>query len=151
MTLYFAYGSNMDLAQMAIRCPSAVTLVNAELLHHRFIVNTQGVGTVIPDPGSTVHGRLWRLTPDDERALDRYEGVAGDLYRKEYADIQLPDGRKDTALIYVATNSVPGKARPGYMEKVIAAAGECGLPQPYIDQLLKPWLRIPPNNPQDAL
>ena len=139
MTLYFAYGSNMDLAQMSDRCERSATIGVATLPSHRFIINTRGVATVVPDPASAVRGLLWRITGDDERALDRYEGVAKGLYRKESMEVIGPDGTKVGALLYVATDSTPGSAKPGYMEKIVAAAEACGLPKAYVDQL-RPWL-----------
>lgn len=62
------------------------------------------------------------------------------LYKKAFVEVSVPSGRKIRALVYVAIDHTPGKARPGYMEKIVSAAEECGLPKTYIDQL-KPWLR----------
>ena len=71
--LYFAYGSNINLEQMAQRCPDAevvgpVVLEDYELL---FRGNRAGCGvaTIEPLPGSQVHGLLWKLTPECERSL----------------------------------------------------------------------------------
>ena len=138
--LYFAYGSNMDLVQMSNRCERAATVSTAQLPSHRFIINSRGVATVVPDRASTVRGLLWRLSEEDQRSLDRHEGVVQGLYRKAFMRVNVSSGRKVRALVYVATDSTPGEARPGYMEKIVSAAEECGLPQTYIDQL-KPWLR----------
>ena len=138
--LYFAYGSNMDLVQMSNRCERAATVSTAQLPSHRFIINSRGVATVVPDRASTVRGLLWRLSEEDQRSLDRHEGVVQGLYRKAFMKVNVSSGRKVRALVYVATDSTPGEARPGYMEKIVSAAEECGLPQTYIDQL-KPWLR----------
>jgi hypothetical protein len=66
--LYFAYGSNMDLAQMSNRCERAATVSAAKLPSHRFIINSRGVATIVPDPSSTVQGLLWRITKADERS-----------------------------------------------------------------------------------
>jgi len=138
--LYFAYGSNMDLVQMSNRCERAATVSTAQLPSHRFIINSRGVATVVPDRASTVRGLLWRISEEDQRSLDRHEGVVQGLYRKAFMRVNVSSGRKVRALVYVATDSTPGEARPGYMEKIVSAAEECGLPQTYIDQL-KPWLR----------
>lgn len=84
--LYFAYGSNINLDQMAQRCPDAqvvgpVTLENYELLF-RGNLRGAGVATIAPREGSTVHGLLWNITPECERSLDYYEGYPH-LYGKE--------------------------------------------------------------------
>lgn len=137
--LYFAYGSNMDLVQMGNRCERAATVSTGKLPFHRFIINSRGVATVVPDRSSTVRGLLWRISKEDERSLDRHEGVTQGIYRKAFMKVDVSTGRKVRALIYVAADSTPGEARPGYMEKIVSAAESCGLPQTYIDQL-KPWL-----------
>ena len=140
IVLYFAYGSNMDLVQMNNRCEGAAVVSKADLPLHRFIINSRGVATVVPDQASTVRGLLWRISKEDERSLDRHEGVVQGIYRKSFMRVNVSSRRKVRALIYVAVDSTPGEARPGYMEKIVSAAQECGLPQTYIDQL-KPWLR----------
>lgn len=77
-TLYFAYGSNMDLNQMAARCPAAQVIgaVRVDSYRLAFCGNTGGTGvaTILPQPGSHVDGLLWRITEDCERSLDHYEG-----------------------------------------------------------------------------
>ena len=138
ITLYFAYGSNMDLLQMADRCPSAVTVSTAELPAHCFIINSRGVATVVPDPASTVQGLIWKITKKDERGLSRHEGVKQRIYKKAFVEVRLPDGTTTRALIYVATDSKPGPARPGYLDKILSAADGCGLSKAYQDQL-KGW------------
>lgn len=139
MALYFAYGSNMDLIQMSDRCERAATVGVARLARYRFIINSHGVATVVPDAGSAVEGLLWRITDEDERSLDRHEGVSQGVYRKAFVELETQDGKRIKALIYIAADSTPGVPRPGYLEKIVSAAEGCGLPRAYIDQL-KPWL-----------
>jgi hypothetical protein len=138
LSLYFAYGSNMDLLQMGDRCPAAVTVGAAELPFYRFIINSRGVATVVPDPQSSVQGLLWNISKEDERALSRHEGVKQGIYKRASVKVLLPDGTTKKAFMYVATDSQPGKARPGYLDKILSGAETCGLPKFYIDQL-KGW------------
>ena len=79
--LYFAYGSNINLEQMALRCPAAqivgpVVLENYELLF-RGNARGNGVATIAPKTGSQVYGLLWRITPACEQSLDFYEAIPG--------------------------------------------------------------------------
>ena len=104
--LYFAYGSNINLEQMAYRCPDAhvvrpVILENYELL---FRGNTRGngVATIAPREGSKVHGLLWRITPACEQSLDFYEGYPR-LYEKEQVTVRDDRGRQLTVMAYVMT------------------------------------------------
>jgi len=71
--------------------------------------------------------------------LDHHEGVTQGLYKKTFLRVTLRSGKKTRALFYVATDSTAGEPRPGYMERIVSAAEECGLPDSYIDQL-RPWL-----------
>ena len=104
--LYFAYGSNINLDQMAQRCPDAqvvgpVTLENYELLFHGNLRGA-GVATIAPREGSTVHGLLWNITPECERSLDYYEGYPH-LYGKEPVTVHGHDGQEHTVMAYVMT------------------------------------------------
>jgi len=76
--LYFAYGSNMDLNQMAFRCPDAEVLETVRLEGYRLAFRSnggnRGVATILPDPDSHVDGVLWEISPEDERNLNFYEG-----------------------------------------------------------------------------
>ena len=84
--LYFAYGSNMNLNQMAFRCPDAEVVDTVRLEGYRlaFCMNGggNGVATILPEEGSYVDGVLWRISERDERHLDHYEGFPY-LYGKE--------------------------------------------------------------------
>ena len=50
MTLYFAYGANMERAAMAKRCPGAQPLGPALLRGWRYVI-AQGYGSVAPASG----------------------------------------------------------------------------------------------------
>ena len=82
MPLYFAYGSNMDAAAMARRCPGSRPLGPARLARHRFAILEAGYATVVRDSRASVHGILYDLALSDVPALDRYEDIARGLYRK---------------------------------------------------------------------
>ena len=131
MPLYFAYGLNMDPAGMAHRCPRATPLGPARLPRHRFIVTRDGYASVIRDPREDVHGVLWDCSLADIRALDKFEELASGLYSKISQPVILPGGAK-RALIYIGRSAEPGKARPDYMETVIAGAEHFGLPTAYV-------------------
>lgn len=78
--LCFAYGSNMNVRQMMVRCPQAEPAFTATLDGYRliFVSNSPrwggGVATMKDDPKSCVQGIVWKLTPDDLHRLDGFEG-----------------------------------------------------------------------------
>jgi gamma-glutamylcyclotransferase (GGCT)/AIG2-like uncharacterized protein YtfP len=137
--LYFAFASNMDVAQMAERCDGAECLGAATLSGHRFRIGRRGYATVIAEPGAEVHGVLWSLDPRHEAALDVYEGIRHGLYRKVTLPVRTAAGAAREALVYVAGDPATGQTVPGYMERVVAAAELHGLPAPYVAEL-KGWL-----------
>jgi cation transport regulator ChaC len=134
MTLHFAYGSNMDRAAMARRCPGATCLGRAILDDHRFLVTTDGYASVLRAPGEQVHGVLWRLTPRDLAALNAYENLESGLYSRVMMPVRSEE-RHISALVYLGRARSEGRPRPGYMEAVTDAARTAGLPLAYIQQL----------------
>lgn len=101
MSLYLAYGSNLNVIQMAQRCPEAIAMEAIDLPNARLVF--RGVADVVYAKGESCPVGLWRITERCERALDRYEGVSSGLYRKEYVKLEMRDGPRkwiETALIY---------------------------------------------------
>jgi len=140
--LYFAYGSNMDGAQMSERCPGAVLSCVAKLMDYQFLINSRGFATVVSRGGSIVWGVLWTITGADEKELDKYEGVSSGHYKKVTRDLELTIGEGSPALAYLATNCTPGCPRPGYLEKIIKAASLNCFPGEYITEL-RSWVKPP--------
>ena len=138
-TQNFAYGSNMDVEQMAHRCPDAKKISVATLVDYRFAINDRGVATVIPTPGVKTEGVLWSISPTDKVALDRYEGVKSGLYDCEHVQVTTATG-SEMALVYIATSQQPGQARPGYMENIVRVArADHGIAEAYM-QVLEQYL-----------
>ncbi len=100
-TLYFAYGSNINLDQMAYRCPQAEVVGKAVLDGYALAFRGSGYATVIPQKNGRVEGLLWRLTEPCERALDFYEGVRSGHYDKAYLTVETESGKEVAALVYV--------------------------------------------------
>ena len=134
MPLYFAYGSNMDCAQMAARCPASAAIGTARLARHRLVTMREGYASVVRDPRRIVWGVLWDLALADIPALDRYERVGGGLYTKRHVAVLSAAGAR-RALIYVGRNAGPGLPRPGYLETIVEAARAQGLPAGYVAEL----------------
>ena len=113
--LYFAYGSNINLEQMAYRCPDArvigpVTLDGYELTF-RGRANGIGVANIEPKEGASVPGLLWRITPKCEESLDRYEG-APRLYVQQDVTVRDSRGGRHTVMAYVMTGTSRAPAMP---------------------------------------
>lgn len=133
MTLYFAYGANMERAGMAKRAPGATPLGPAVLRGWRYVI-AQGYGTLAPAPGRRVCGVLWRLTPRDLAALNLFENLDSGLYRRAMLTIDI-GARRARVLVYVGRERGKRRPAPGYQERVIVAAYDWRLPQRYIAEL----------------
>ena len=136
-TLYFAYGSNINLGQMEYRCPDAsvvgpVTLENYELLFRR-----GGFATIAPKEGETVHGLLWSLTRSCERSLDRYEGYPR-FYDKEMVTVRDGLGRSLSVMAYIMDERFREPMLPtdSYYNGILEGYRQNGLPA---DALKKAW------------
>jgi len=125
---------------MSQRCPAAVLVGPARLLGYRFIINTRGVATVVTEPSGEVYGILWSISEADERSLDKYEGVESGTYLKSTVRIETATEKSAWALTYIASDSTPGCPRDGYVDKLVAAAEQHGLPDKYVEELGS-WLR----------
>ncbi|WP_330082793.1 gamma-glutamylcyclotransferase family protein [Methylocystis iwaonis] len=139
MPLHFAYGSNMDAAAMARRCPRSRLLGRARLARWRFVILPSGFASVVPDARATVHGALWDVPPSDVAALDRYEQVGQGRYAKKIIPVLREPFGASPALVYIGAASPPGAAGasawPGYLADIIAAAQALELPAAYIAYL----------------
>ena len=106
---YFAYGSNLDLVQMKIRCPSSELISKGSLPDYRLTFNRYssgwggGVADVIQGKGSEVWGLVFELSNSDLKRLDSYEGCYNDqtsLYERWKAVINTPKGQISDVWVY---------------------------------------------------
>lgn len=121
--LYLAYGSNLNLRQMTHRCPGA------ELLGYTYLENTRliyrgslsGYYLSIEDAaGFRVPCGVFRITPRDERNLDRYEGYPNFYGKVTYKGLPL--------------YAMDGTQRPGSIDAMayrLPRSSPAGLPIPY--------------------
>ena len=133
MALYFAYGANLDRAHMTRLCPGAEAQGLAQLEAHQVFVAAAGFASVRAGEG-TVHGVLWRISERDFLALDAYESVATNLYRREMRTIRHKDAAFDAA-VYVAIDARPGRPRASYRAMIVGAARDWSLPDDHVGLL----------------
>lgn len=148
MLPYFAYGSNMDPAQMLARCPSAIALGPAEFRDHelafpRFSAVRQcAVAGCLPAPGKSVWGVVYRVSEVDFAHLDIFEGFrperqpAHNSYNRAEVSVLLA-GAPLTCMTYEANPSPdPGATGHHYLGQLIVGARHHGLPADYIAMLM---------------
>jgi gamma-glutamylcyclotransferase (GGCT)/AIG2-like uncharacterized protein YtfP len=144
--LYFAYGSNLDSAQMRQRCPSARFVAVAKLPDHQLAftryAKDRGCGTCdgVPEAGQDIWGVVFDISEADLRRLDESEGyqprrpLKENAYLREQREV-LRDGKKDEPVqvwLYFA-NREPNPPLPNaaYMKQLVEGAKFWGLPEEY--------------------
>ena len=110
---YFAFGSNMCLAQMAERCPESTFIGKATLKGYRWQINQRHVANIIKvsnsgpskvpvdeapgaEPSSVqanqadmVEGLVFSISDKDRRTLDRKEGIKLGAYERVVLNVLL--------------------------------------------------------------
>lgn len=106
MKLYLAYGSNLNVPQMKYRCPDAEPVGSTAIpdyrLEFRGNARSCGVLNIEHSPGSSVPVVIWKISDQDEAALDCYEGYPL-LYEKRIFIVDF-NGRQLEAMAYVMTH-----------------------------------------------
>ena len=122
---YFAYGSNMNLDQMAYRCPAAEAVCTAKLEGYELFFAGRpgnGVASIRPKQGGAVEGVLWKLTQACEKSLDHYEGFPA-LYGKETVRVRGSDGTEHRVTAYTMQepySRIPAMPSMGYLAGILA-------------------------------
>jgi len=139
-TWYFAYGSNMNRAQMKSRAREIFEEQQGRLENYEMVFNKKARGgsataNIRPAPGKTVHGVLYKILESALRPLDRFEGVP-EHYRRIEVTVIGPAGNKVAAQAYIATKVEKGlRPAPHYLQVILEGAGEHALPSGYIEQI----------------
>lgn len=131
--LYVAYGSNLNLKQMARRCPTAKVYGIGKIKDYQ--LTFRGVATIEPDKGKEVLVAVWQIQPSDEQALDRYEGYPS-FYRKEDIQVQMESGECVTAMVYIMNRGQAEFPTPGYFNTIAEGYTDCGLDSSYLKEAL---------------
>ena len=99
---YLAYGSNLNISDMKIRCPKARLVGNAILNDHRLLFCGEPQAswlTVKPCKGEYVPVGIWEIAASDEASMDIYEGYP-ELYDKKTITVSFHNEMVE-ALIYI--------------------------------------------------
>ena len=135
MKLYFAYGSNLNHEQMQLRCKDVEYIKNIFLESYKLsfcaVSRDYGVANVVKKSGSKVPGGLWKISEEDEKVLDDYEGYLN-LYSKEYFNT---NGEK--VLFYIIKNDFKYKTPlRRYLNTINQGYIDCNLDREYLKKRL---------------
>lgn len=105
---YIAYGSNLNISQMRMRCPGARIIGTSVINDYQLLFKGSKTGsylTIEPMEGASVPVAIWEVTEINEKALDRYEGYPNFYYKKEMTldvkSIKTKKVRRRDAFVYI--------------------------------------------------
>ena len=131
--LYFAYGSNLNHRQMEYRCKGSKYIKSYILkgyklcFSHKTENSVYGHANIIKSKSSKVPGAIWKITKNDEKKLDGYEGVDYNYYSKHYLSLS---GKK--LLVYIQNIYYLKKPNSTYLHIIIDGYKNCGLDLRYL-------------------
>ena len=139
--LYFAYGSNLSIARLRARVPSADplgchVLEGHDLRFHKVGRDGSAKGDAYFSATSTdvIYGVLFEICASEKPALDLAEGL-GNGYEIKTISVTALNGFTRSAFTYQATH-IDCKLKPysWYMNHVLIGARESHLPEDYIQR-----------------
>ena len=132
-TLYVAYGSHPNLAQMAHRCPTAKVVGVGKLKDYQ--LTFRSVATIEPVKGAETPVGVWEITPHDEQSLDIYEGYPR-MYRKETVEVEMHDGTMRQAMVYIMNGGEARLPSIYYYDTIREGYKDVGIDEKYLHDAL---------------
>lgn len=132
--LYIAYGSNLNIVDMAKRCPGAQLIGSAELKNHELLF--RGHANVEPREGGSVPVGVWEIGPENEKRLDWYEGYPS-YYGKETVEVELNSGPASAMVYIMQPGRRPSLPDPDYVIIIEEGYEAFGFDTAVLDQALE--------------
>jgi hypothetical protein len=140
VTIYAAYGSNLDPNQMLLRAPYSPAQGTGWLAGWRLTFGGHddswggALATVVEDAAHQVFVMLYDVPDSDERQLDSWELADLKLFRKIRVRVSTLDGDV-TAWLYVLDDYEGGMPSARYLGFIAEAADAAGAPSDYVSTL----------------
>lgn len=125
---YIAYGSNMNLQQMARRCPTAKVIGRGEIRDYELVFRGRregAVATVEPKEGACVPVVIWDIGMEDEMSLDSYEGYPT-FYGKVNLNVETKNGCESVMAYVMNGGHDLGLPSPSYLDAIATGYREAG-------------------------
>jgi len=137
--IYLAYGSNMNLYQMAVRCPTAKVIGPATLEGYELIfqgVNGGAYATIRRNKKKNTPVLVWELDDLAEHRLDKYEGFPT-FYGKAPFRVKI-EGKTVRAMAYTMKRGFPlGMPDRHYYEGIEAGYKAAGFDTTILEEALQ--------------
>lgn len=135
---YMAYGSNMNIEDMKLRCPAAKVVGRRYLNGYRLMFNRYA--TIVEDKNSSVPVLIWEISDNDENQLDIYEGYPK-LYHKETIKGFI-EGEREEIMVYVMNEFVPTPPTKEYFCTILSAYRTFSFSDNYLKDALADTIMI---------
>ena len=138
--LYFAYGSNLNHKQMEFRCKGSVFIKKYILNDYDFCFshvskkNKYGHANIFKSKGYSVPGAIWNISKLHENALDKYEGVDYDYYKKEYLTIN-----EKKVLVYIQNPFFKKTPNSTYFHIILEGYKNCKIDIDFLKKKIKDY------------
>lgn len=131
--LYVAYGSNMNVEQMAYRCPSSNIVGTGKVRGWKLVFNTHADIIETCNDDDSVPVAIWNIADNDWDMLDMYEGYPI-YYIKRKIDFEFDNGKTDAGIVYVMNDNMKGIYPPSdsYFNGIITGCYENGIDTEYL-------------------
>jgi gamma-glutamylcyclotransferase (GGCT)/AIG2-like uncharacterized protein YtfP len=140
VTLYAAYGTNLDPARMGERCPHSPFQATGWLRGWRLTFGGEDIGwdgamaTIVEDPLDQVFVAVYDVTRPDEAQLDQWESADTGLFRKTKVRVDTLNGQV-VAWAYVLDAYEGGLPSASYLGILADAAEAADAPDDYVARL----------------
>ena len=128
--MYGAYGANLNMANMEVRCPQAKPILGFNLVGYRLVFN--GVADIIKDKDTKVPIGLWKITKECEKSLDRYEGYPH-LYKKIKLKVDVPGFKGQKVMFYVMRRKGVALPPASYFNTIAQGYDDFALDKDYLN------------------
>ena len=139
---FFIYADNLNPTQLKRRAPEHKLLFKAYLPDHTIQFGRWssqwrcGLATVVPSQGERVWGIVFEVTEEDLKELDKFDGdLPEGAFRHLEANVITEEGQKELAITHAAHSIGKFKAKPHYLDWIIAGVKHWNLP----DECLEMW------------
>jgi gamma-glutamylcyclotransferase (GGCT)/AIG2-like uncharacterized protein YtfP len=140
VTLYAAYGTNLDPARMGERCPHSPLHATGWLQGWRLTFGGEDHGwdgalaTIVQDPFEQVFVAIYDLADEDMSVLDGWESADTGLYRKTKVRVSTMTDEV-VAWVYVLDAFEGGLPSATYLGSLADAAEAADAPADYVAEL----------------
>ena len=128
--LYGAYGANLNMANMEVRCPQAKPILGFNLVGYRLVFN--GVADIVKDKDTKVPIGLWKITKECEKSLDRFEGYPY-LYKKIKLKLDVPGFKGQKVMFYVMRRKGVALPPASYFNTIAQGYDDFALNKDYLN------------------